>query len=101
MISSVKGITGLKLYCLSPMSRRQFFLTCETEFVLILAVLENSVLPMADIAHAKHYKCNVCETLICKLVYMFSVFGEHGRYIGNINHLLPPGVHVRTIVLIQ
>ena len=31
--------------------------------------------------------CNVCETLICKLVYLFNVFGEHGRYIGNINHL--------------
>ena len=31
--------------------------------------------------------CNVCETLICKLVYLFIVFGEHGRYIGNINHL--------------
>ena len=28
-----------------------------------------------------------CEALICKLVYMFNVFGEHGRYIGNINHL--------------
>ena len=33
------------------------------------------------------YYCNVCETLICKLVYLFNVFGEHGRYIGNINHL--------------
>ena len=31
--------------------------------------------------------CNVCEALICKLVYLFIVFGEHGRYIGNINHL--------------
>ena len=31
--------------------------------------------------------CNVCETLICKLVYLFIMFGEHGRYIGNINHL--------------
>ena len=31
--------------------------------------------------------CNVCETLICKLVYLFIVFGEYGRYIGNINHL--------------
>ena len=31
--------------------------------------------------------CNVCETLICKLVYLFIVFGEHGSYIGNINHL--------------
>ena len=30
---------------------------------------------------------NVCETLICKLAYLFNVFGEHGRYIGNINHL--------------
>ena len=29
-------------------------------------------------------KCNVCDTLICKLVYLF---GKHGRYIGNINHL--------------
>ena len=29
----------------------------------------------------------ICETLICKLVYLFNVFGEHGRYIGNINHL--------------
>ena len=37
-------------------------------------------------AAAKRY-CNVCETLICKLVYLFIVFGEHGRYIGNINHL--------------
>ena len=26
-------------------------------------------------------QCNVCETLICKLVYLFNVFGEHGRYI--------------------
>ena len=24
--------------------------------------------------------CKVCETLICKLVYLFNVFGEHGRY---------------------
>ena len=31
--------------------------------------------------------CNVRETLICKLVYLFIVFGEHGRYIGNKNHL--------------
>ena len=31
--------------------------------------------------------CNVCETLICKLVYLIIVFGEHGRYIGNINHI--------------
>ena len=33
--------------------------------------------------------CNVCEALICKLVYLFIGFGEHGRYIGkgNINHL--------------
>ena len=31
--------------------------------------------------------CNVCEALICKLAYLFIVFGEHGRYIGNINHL--------------
>ena len=31
--------------------------------------------------------CNVCEALICKLVYLFPVFGKHGRYIGNINHL--------------
>ena len=30
-------------------------------------------------------KCKVCETLICKLVNQFIVFGEHGRYIGNIN----------------
>ena len=29
--------------------------------------------------------CNVCEMLLCKLVYLFIVFGEHGRYIGNIN----------------
>ena len=33
-----------------------------------------------------HY-CNVCEESICKLVYLFIVFGEHGGYIGNINHL--------------
>ena len=36
------------------------------------------------------FYCNVYETLICKLVYLFNVFGEHGRYIvniGNINHL--------------
>ena len=33
--------------------------------------------------------CNVCETLICNLVYLFIVFVEHGRYmyIDNINHL--------------
>ena len=31
--------------------------------------------------------CNVCEMLICKLIYLFLVFGDHGRYIGNINHL--------------
>ena len=28
-----------------------------------------------------------CDALICKLVFLFIVFGEHGRYIGNINHL--------------
>ena len=33
-----------------------------------------------------YYYCNVCEALICKLIYLFIVFGEHGRYIGNINH---------------
>ena len=32
-------------------------------------------------------ECNVCEALICKLFCLFIVFGEHGRYIGNINHL--------------
>ena len=32
-------------------------------------------------------ECNVYEMLICKLVYLFNVFGEHGRYISNINHL--------------
>ena len=31
--------------------------------------------------------CNVCETFICKLVYLFIVFDEHGRYKGNVNHL--------------
>ena len=31
--------------------------------------------------------CNVCEKLICKLVYLFIVFVEHGRYINNINRL--------------
>ena len=31
--------------------------------------------------------CNVCEALISKLVYLFIVLGEHGRYVGNINHL--------------
>ena len=31
--------------------------------------------------------CNICEMLICKLVHLFIVFGEYGRYIGNINHL--------------
>ena len=25
--------------------------------------------------------CNVCEALICKLVYLFIVFGKHGRNI--------------------
>ena len=29
-------------------------------------------------------KCNVCETLICKLVYLFIVFGEQGRYIDSV-----------------
>ena len=24
--------------------------------------------------------CNVCKMLICKSVYLFNVFGEHGRY---------------------
>ena len=38
-------------------------------------------------ANNKRCYCNVCEALICKLVYLFIVFGEHGRYIGNINHL--------------
>ena len=32
-------------------------------------------------------ECNVCEALICKLVYLFIVFGDRGRYIGNISHL--------------
>ena len=32
-------------------------------------------------------QCNVCEALMCKLDYPYIVFGEHGRYIGNINHL--------------
>ena len=31
--------------------------------------------------------CNVCEKLICKLVYLSIVFGEYDRYIGKINHL--------------
>ena len=31
--------------------RRKFFLAYETEFVLILAVLENSVCPWAETAH--------------------------------------------------
>ena len=30
---------------------------------------------------------NTITFVICKLVYLFIVFGEHGRYIGNINHL--------------
>ena len=37
--------------------------------------------------HIYFLYCNVCETLICKLVYLFIVFGEHNRYIDNINHL--------------
>ena len=32
-------------------------------------------------------QCYVCEILMCKLVYLLTVFGENGRYIGNINHL--------------
>ena len=30
--------------------------------------------------HKLNIDCNVCETLICKLLYLFIVFGEHGRY---------------------
>ena len=44
-------------------------------------------LPYARVSQAKFRDetsrrgklCNVCETLICKLVYLFIVFGEHGR----------------------
>ena len=43
--------------------------------------------------HTKYSKCasifvqtDHSVALICKLVYLFIVFGEHGRYIGNINH---------------
>ena len=32
------------------------------------------------------FSCNVCEASISKLVHQFIVFGEHVRYIGNINH---------------
>ena len=33
--------------------------------------------------------CNLCEALISKLVYLFIVFGEHGRYIGIRQHKSP------------
>ena len=39
------------------------------------------------IVFAKKTLCNTCEALMCKLVYLFIVFGERGWYIGNINHL--------------
>ena len=40
-----------------------------------------------DETSRREKQCNICETLICKLVYLFIVFGEYDRYIGNINHL--------------
>ena len=43
------------------------------------------VYPVTQVVLLRYF--NVCEALICKLVYLFIVFGEHGRYIGNINHL--------------
>ena len=48
---------------------------------------------ISPITHQKnpYLDCNVCEALICKSVYLFTVFGEHGRYIGNINHLWSSG----------
>ena len=45
-----------------------------------------SIFFQAQMISLKCY-CNVCETLICKLVYLFNVFDEHGKYIGNMNHL--------------
>ena len=39
-------------------------------------------------------KCDFCEALICKLVYLFIVVGEHGRCIGNINHFMTPLAHL-------
>ena len=38
----------------------------------------NKELELVQQTHEWSY-CNVCETLICKLVYLFFVFGEHGR----------------------
>ena len=46
----------------------------------------NRLKPQAEEIIAEE-QYNVCETLICKLVYLFIVFGEQGRYIGKINHL--------------
>ena len=40
-----------------------------------------------DEASRRGKSFNVCEALIGRLVYLIIVFGEHGRYIGNINHL--------------
>ena len=63
-----------------------------TDFVTFASGLALS-LRNHNLGHANTRKnevesyCNVCEALICKLVYLFIVIGEHGRYIGNINHL--------------
>ena len=35
-----------------------------------------------DEASRRGKSCNVYEALICKLVYLFIVFDEHGRYMG-------------------
>ena len=75
----------------APLVADLFLFCYERDFMLSLSEDNQSDVIEAFNSTSRYLddllNCNVCETLICKLVYLFNVFGEHGRYIGNINHL--------------
>ena len=75
----------------APLVADLFLFCYERDFMLSLSEDNQSDVIEAFNSTSRYLddllNCNVCETLICKLVYLFNVFGEHGRYIGNIIHL--------------
>ena len=52
--------------------------------ILHNAIFRNRFQRNPSVLNVHTWYCNVSETLLCKLVYQFTVFGGHGRYIGNI-----------------
>ena len=75
------ALPGLHNLCLAQVGYVPIY-KLETSPIIIIFYTIHALMDQNEISI-----CNACETLICKLVYLFIVFGEQGKYIDNINHL--------------